>query len=215
VEPKSVMLKTSEIRHSYKGTQSFTFPEIKCEESSSLMILGKSGVGKTTLLHILGGMFKPLSGDVSINGTSIYTLRGNNLDTFRGQNIGIVFQKPHFVQSLTAEENLMLAQKMAGNSVSTNTVHELLQQLNLDHKAKALSYKMSQGEQQRLSIARAIINKPGLILADEPTSALDDENCKKVVELLEYQSEQLKAALVIVTHDKRLKQYFKNHIELS
>ena len=209
------MLKTSEIRHSYKVTQRFTFPEIKCEESSSLMILGKSGVGKTTLLHILGGMFKPLSGDVSINGTSIYTLRGNNLDTFRGQNIGIVFQKPHFVQSLTAEENLMLAQKMAGNSVSTNTVHELLQQLNLDHKAKALSYKMSQGEQQRLSIARAIINKPGLILADEPTSALDDENCKKVVELLEDQSEQLKAALVIVTHDKRLKQYFKNHIELS
>ncbi len=209
------MLKTSEIRHSYKRTQRFTFPEIKCEESSSLMILGKSGVGKTTLLHILGGMFKPLSGDVSINGTSIYTLRGNNLDTFRGQNIGIVFQKPHFVQSLTAEENLMLAQKMAGNSVSTNTVHELLQQLNLDHKAKALSYKMSQGEQQRLSIARAIINKPGLILADEPTSALDDENCKKVVELLEDQSEQLKAALVIVTHDNRLKQYFKNHIELS
>ena len=89
------MLKTSEISHSYKGTQRFTFPEIKCEESSSLLILGKSGVGKTTLLHILGGMFKPLSGEVSINGSSIYKLRGNSLDKFRGQNIGIVFQKPH------------------------------------------------------------------------------------------------------------------------
>jgi len=209
------MLKTSEISHIYKGTQRFTFPEIKCEESSSLLILGKSGVGKTTLLHILGGMLKPLSGNVSINGTSIYKLRGNKLDKFRGQNIGIVFQKPHFVQSLNAEENLLLAQKMAGNTVDINAGQELLKQLNLDHRTKSLSYKMSQGEQQRLSIARAIINKPGLILADEPTSALDDENCKKVVELLEHQSEQLKAALVIVTHDSRLKQYFNNHIELS
>lgn len=209
------MLKTTQISHSYKGTQRFNFPEINCGESENLLILGRSGVGKTTLLHILGGILKPMEGKVSISEQDIYGLSGNKLDKFRGRNIGIVFQKPHFVQSVSAEDNLLLAQKMAGQPSDRKKARELLERLDLVHRAGSQTRKMSQGEQQRLSIARAVINSPKLILADEPTSALDDHNCREVVALLEHQSQNLNAALVIVTHDNRLKDYFKNHIELS
>ena len=209
------MLETSTISHNYKGTQRFDFPEIKCHSAQTLLILGPSGVGKTTLLHILGGILKPLSGSVKIDNKSLYDLSGNKLDRFRGQNIGIVFQRPHFVQSISAEENLLLAQKISGNDCDKKTVTRLLNKLNIHDRAHANSNTMSQGELQRLSIARSIINNPKLILADEPTSALDDINCKEVIDLLEYQSKELNAALVIVTHDNRLKQYFNDHIELK
>ncbi len=208
------MLETSQISHNYKGTQIFNFPDIICQQESTLLILGHSGVGKTTLLHILGGILQPSKGKISINNTSLYEMAGNKLDDFRGKNIGIVFQKPHFVQSISAQENLMLAQKMAGNSIDKQHINDLLKKMNLENRANFKTYTMSQGEQQRLSIARAIINGPKLILADEPTSALDDKNCDEVIKLLEYQSKSLKAALIIVTHDNRLKKYFKEHIEL-
>jgi len=209
------MIKTSEIAHNYKGTQRFDFPDIYCPGGQTLLILGRSGVGKTTLLHILGGILKPKQGTVSINETDIYTLSGNRLDKFRGQNIGIVFQKPHFVASVNARENLLIAQKMAGQPIDLQQADQLLHRLQLQDRAFAKSYNMSQGEQQRLSIARAVINKPRLILADEPSSALDDKNCEEVVALLEEQARDLNAALVIVTHDNRLKSYYKNQIELG
>ncbi len=209
------MLKASQISHSYKGTQRFDFPDINCQAGQTLLVLGQSGVGKTTLLHILAGILKPESGEITIDGTALYAQSGNKLDKFRGKNIGIVFQKPHFVSSITAKENLLLAQKMAGNPANESRVMELLERLNIAHRAGALTYKMSQGEQQRLSIARAIINKPKLILADEPSSALDDTNCEQLVRLLEEQAKLLNASLVIVTHDNRLKSFYDNQIELS
>lgn len=209
------MLKTSEISHSYKGSQSFNFPDIYCPARETLLILGQSGVGKTTLLHILGGILPPKKGSVSINDTSIYDLPGNKRDKFRGKQIGIVFQKPYFVQSLNATENLMLAQKMAGLTPDKSWIKELLDNLRLSHRAASMTFTMSQGEQQRLSIARAVINKPSLILADEPSSALDDINCKQLIELLDKQALELNASLVIVTHDNRLKQYHSNQIELN
>lgn len=180
-----------------------------------MLILGQSGVGKTTLLHILAGILKPQEGQVYIGDKALYGLSGNQLDKFRGQHIGLVFQKPHFVQSITAEENLLLTQKMAGQPTDKKLADSLLSKLNIGHRKSAKAYKMSQGEQQRLSIARAIINRPKVILADEPTSALDDKNCEKVIDLLKEQAEEVKASLLIVTHDNRLKDIFSNYIELS
>ncbi|MBT8231016.1 MAG: ATP-binding cassette domain-containing protein [Saprospiraceae bacterium] len=208
------MIKTSNIIHKFSDSVSFEFPDIICEQEKTLLVLGQSGVGKTTLLHILAGILKPTSGDVFIGNTPLYGLKGHKLDKFRGKNIGLVFQKPHFVQSVTAEENLFLAQKMAGQPLDKKLSAELLDALNLNHRKTAKTYEMSQGEQQRLSIARALINKPRLILADEPTSALDDKNCEEVIKLLEQHSENVKAALVVVTHDNRLKDFFSNNIEL-
>ncbi len=208
------MLKTSGITHAYDEKLKFNFPDINCGNSQTLLVLGQSGVGKTTLLHILAGILKPNQGEVIIEDTNIYKLSGNKLDKFRGQNIGLVFQKPHFVQSVSAEENLLLAQKMAGNNLDKKYASELFETLNLGHRKNAKTYEMSQGEQQRLSIARALINKPKVILADEPTSALDDKNCEEVIKLLERHSEIVNASLIVVTHDNRLKDFFNNKVEL-
>jgi putative ABC transport system ATP-binding protein len=209
------MLQTSDISHHYSATQRFAFPDILCQANQTLLILGQSGVGKTTLLHILAGILQPDKGSVQINTQSLYDMGSSRLDQFRGQHIGLVFQKPHFIQSVNAEENLWLAQKIAGKTVDKKKATRILEQLKLDHKAQSYTYNMSQGEQQRLSIARAIINDPQIILADEPTSALDDVNCQEVVRLLEQQAKKVNACLIVVTHDNRLKSLFNNYIELS
>jgi len=209
------MLKTSHLSHSYSGDQKFTFPDISCSSDETLLVLGNSGVGKTTLLHILAGILKPVSGDVILDDTSIYGLSGRKLDVYRGHNIGLVFQKPHFVQSISAEENLLLAQKVSGKPTDRKSVQRIMEKLDIYGRRSAKAYQMSQGEQQRLSIARALINQPKLILADEPSSALDDVNCNKVVQLLQEQSAEVNAALVIVTHDNRLKDIFSNYILLN
>ncbi len=209
------MLTTSHLAHAYNSQQRFTFPDINCKSGQTLLILGSSGVGKTTLLHILAGILKPKEGEVNIDRTNLYRLSTNALDQYRGQHIGLIFQKPHFVQSVSAKENLMLAQDMANKSQNLNKINELLSALNIEHKADARTHLMSQGEQQRLSIARAMVNDPKLILADEPTSALDDTNCNEVVHLMRTQADAANAALVIVTHDQRLKDLFPDHIELS
>jgi len=208
------MLSTRNLGHKYSNSQSFKFPDINCRPNETLLVIGNSGVGKTTLLHILAGILKPSQGEVLIDDTSIYKQSPNALDTFRGQNVGLIFQKPHFVQSVSAQENLSLAQTMAGNSVDKKRIASLLDSLNISKKASAKAYRMSQGEQQRLSIARALINNPKLILADEPTSALDDKNCEDVIKLLQDQAATVNAALVIVTHDSRLKDLFSDQVEL-
>lgn len=209
------MLNTKNLSHKYKGSQGFTFPDISCAPKETLVVLGQSGVGKTTLLHILAGILKPSKGEVLIDNASLYKQSTNALDTFRGQNIGMIFQKPHFVQAVNARENLFLAQSMSSQEVDKKRVENLLDQLNISNRSTAKTYQMSQGEQQRLSIARALVNNPKLILADEPTSALDDNNCNEVVSLLKHQAEAVGAALVIVTHDSRLKEIFPNQVELN
>ncbi len=209
------MLKTTSISHNYSASSSFSFPDISCNSNETLLVLGNSGVGKTTLLHILAGILSPREGEVLIDGTSLYKLSSNRLDRFRGQNIGLIFQKPHFVQSISAEENLLLSQKMSGQTPDKSQVKTILEKLNIYNRKSAKNYQMSQGEQQRLSIARALINKPKVILADEPTSALDDDNCESVVQLLQEQSQAVGASLIIVTHDNRLKNIFNNYIQIN
>ena len=209
------MLRTHTLSHQYSVDQRFTFPDIICQANETLLVLGNSGVGKTTLLHILAGILHPKQGEVIIGESNLYKMKGNKLDRFRGQNIGLIFQKPHFVQSISAEENLLLSQRMAGQSPDKSQVKTILEKLNIYSRKSAKNYQMSQGEQQRLSIARALINNPKVILADEPTSALDDHNCRSVVELLQEQSLAVGASLIIVTHDNRLKNIFHNCIEIN
>lgn len=208
------MLSTDSIVHQYSGTQKFTFPDFQCNPAETILVLGQSGVGKTTLLHILAGILKPDQGNVFINEQSLYGLPGSKRDKYRGQNIGLVFQKPHFIASLTAEQNLQIAQKMAGQKQDSELINQLFTTLNLAPKKNSYTYNMSQGELQRLSIARALINNPKIILADEPTSALDDKNCDEVIQLLERHAKEVGAALIIVTHDNRLKKMFDNQVEL-
>jgi ABC-type lipoprotein export system ATPase subunit len=210
------MLQTYDLQFSYAGAtpSSFAFPDLQATSGDPLLILGQSGVGKTTLLHLLAGILRPQRGQILIGETDIAQLSIRDMDRFRGQYIGIVFQQAHFVQALTVGRNLQLAQYLAGSRPDRQRIDELLGRLGLTHKLDQSAQRLSLGEQQRVSIARAVLNRPQLLLADEPTSALDDQNTAEVIDLLSDTAKQAGAALVIVTHDQRLKDRFSNRVPL-
>ncbi|MEP6713772.1 MAG: ABC transporter ATP-binding protein [Ferruginibacter sp.] len=209
------MLQTTNIKFSYNPDTLFRFPDISCADSKTLLITGSSGKGKTTLLHLLAGILKPTAGNININATDITTLKAKKLDHYRGQHIGMVFQQSHFVASLSVLDNVMLAQYLSGRKRDSKQALVLLESLGVASQKNKKPSQLSIGQQQRVSIARALINNPAVLLADEPTSSLDDENCFAVARLLQQQAIQFNTALVIVTHDSRLKQLFHQSIALS
>ena len=207
------MLKTKELEFNYENQMFFKFQNIDLKSNENLLIIGDSGVGKTTLMHLLAGLLKSNSGSIKLFDKELNLMSPSQLDSFRKNNIGIVFQRPHFVNSLTVKENLQLAQYLA-NTKDNNRIEDILKNLNIFNKSNKKTNQLSQGEKQRASIALAIVNSPKLILADEPTSSLDDNNCAKVIELLKKQATDFGAQLIVITHDSRLKKHFKNTIEL-
>jgi putative ABC transport system ATP-binding protein len=209
------MIQTNKLTFQYNDQQQFVFPNMHCAQGSHWLILGQSGCGKTTLLHLLGGLMAAASGSIYINEQNLNALSGKALDQFRGRNIGIIFQQSHLIKALTVEDNLLTAQYLAGTTQDRNKVKALLERLNLSDKLNAKPQNLSLGEQQRVAIARALVNDPAVILADEPTSSLDDKNCAEVVQLLLDQSKASNATLVIVTHDNRLKLLFDQQILLE
>jgi len=206
------MIQTDNLTFKYKNKeQVFNFPEIALKEKESLLILGESGIGKTTLLHLLAGLLKPKSGKITINDININTLPNHKLDKFRGKNIGMVFQKKHAIQSLSVFENLKARLFFSSKK---NDINALLEELNLNDCKNSKTNKISEGQLQRLGIALSVIHNPQIILADEPTSSLDDENCKIVINLLKKQAEKNNANLIVITHDQRIKPFFQNTITL-
>lgn len=208
------MLKSEALTFHYNSGPDLAFPDIHCKRGEHWLLLGQSGSGKTTLLNLLAGLRTPKSGTILVGDTAINQLSASKLDQFRGQHIGIIFQQSHFIRALTVEENLQLAQKLAGLKIDSNKIKTMLDRLNIGHKLKSKTKDLSVGEQQRVAIARALINEPFVILADEPTSALDDVNTSQVIQLLKEQAQVANATLVIVTHDNRLKVQFEKQIQL-
>ena len=207
------MIKTNGVEFNYDNQVFFKFQDINLKSSENLLIIGSSGIGKTTLLHLLAGLLESSSGSIKLFEKELSDLSSHQLDKFRKNNIGIVFQRPHFVNSLTVKENLQLAQYIA-NKKDNNRIENILKNLNILDKSDKKTNQLSQGEKQRASIALAIVNSPKLILADEPTSSLDDINCDNVIKLLKKQATDFGAQLIVITHDSRLKKHFKNSIEL-
>lgn len=207
------MIKTKGVEFNYDNQVFFKFQDIDLKSSENLLIIGSSGIGKTTLLHLLAGLLESSSGSIKLFEKELNDLSSHQLDRFRKNNIGIVFQRPHFVNSLTVKENLQLAQYIA-NKKDNNRIENILKNLNILDKSDKKTNQLSQGEKQRASIALAIVNSPKLILADEPTSSLDDINCDNVIKLLKKQATDFGAQLIVITHDSRLKKHFKNSIEL-
>ena len=206
------MIETKSLEFSYDNSFVFKFPDIKLKSNENLLVLGNSGIGKSTLLHNLAGILRPKSGSIKIFDQDISILSELELDKFRGQNIGIIFQRSHFVNSLTVGENLELAQFLGRNK--KGNIKETLNNLKILDKINKKPKELSQGERQRASIALAIINSPKLILADEPTSSLDDTNCSNVIKILKEQALKYQAQLIVITHDSRLKKHFKKSISL-
>ena len=209
------MISIKSVAHSYNDTQQISFKDWQINDGEQWLLLGESGSGKTTLLHILSGILKPKQGEVQISDTSIYQLSSKKIDQFRGRHIGIVFQRPHLIKSLTIGENLVMAQSFANLPENHDRVNEVLKSLDILHKKNEYPSALSQGQLQRVSIARAVINKPALLIADEPTSSLDDKNAKAVLELLMQQSGLNQATLVVATHDKRVKDAFTHTYDLA
>ena len=208
------MLVSKDLTFSYDNSKVFHFPNITLDKREHLLVLGESGIGKTTMIQLLAGLLTAHSGELLINGTDITTLNSTQLDLFRGKHIGMVFQRPYFVRNISVLENLLLSLYLSKNKQDEKKALHLLDHIGLADKKNHQPNQLSQGEQQRMSIALAVLKNPDLILADEPTSSLDDTNCYKIAQLLEEQAQSTNAQLIIITHDSRLKTHFNKSITL-
>jgi putative ABC transport system ATP-binding protein len=209
------MIKSEHLTYQYsKGSPILSFPSFSLKKGKNLLVLGDSGIGKTTLLHLLAGLLKPVTGNIYIDTIGLNTLKSNTLDKFRGKNIGIAFQKKHAIQSLNVFDNLKARLFFSNQSVNSKKIETVLEQLGLSELKKNKVNALSEGQLQRLGIALSVIHNPKVILADEPTSSLDDKNCKIVIELLIDQAKQTNANLIVITHDHRIKSFFKNSMIL-
>jgi len=208
------MIETRDLKFKYPKDQSFSFPDIHLAPEEHLLVLGPSGVGKTTLLNLLSGILPAASGTITIDGVQLTSLNRESLDEFRGANIGLVFQQYHYVKSLTVEENLKLRQYFPKKIIDRTRRLAMAERLGLSPLLHKKIIQLSQGQQQRLSIALGLIHQPKVVLADEPTSNLDDSNCERVLSLLKEEAQLCGSSLVIITHDKRVTAYFKNQMVL-
>lgn len=210
------MIATENLTFQYTAeTPLLRFPDVQCGAGDRLLLLGESGCGKTTLLHLMSGLLMPKSGEVVIAGTALSNLSNREIDRFRGKHVGIVFQRPHFVQSLTVLQNLALPGFLSGKGTDSERAQAMLERLGIGNKGQQRPKDLSIGEQQRAGIARALIHAPSVLLADEPTSALDDRSTDRVISLLEAEADRAGAALVVVTHDTRLKDRYANRVTLK
>jgi ABC-type lipoprotein export system ATPase subunit len=210
-----MMIEVDDLMFKYPDGRQLSFGSFKIDHGQHSLILGESGSGKTTLLHLLGGLLRGFSGGLKVNGTDVRSLSDTDLDHFRGQYIGFIFQKMHLVRSLNVEQNLLLSPWLSGGIPSRQRAEETLERLGLSDKLQSKVSQLSQGQAQRVAIARAVMNKPSVIIADEPTSALDDRNCNEVVELLLAVAKENNSTLVIATHDQRLKSRISNRIDVA
>ena len=209
------MFEIRNLKHAYDGAEVLNVTAWRAEQGAHWLILGPSGSGKTTLLHILAGILRPSSGSASVAGQELPALRPAALDRFRGRNIGLVLQRLHLIPSLTVMGNLLLAQYLAGLPQDRARAEETLAALDLRDKGEAHPHELSFGQAQRVAVARAMVNRPRLLLADEPTSNLDDARCLQALDLLQAQARACDATLVIATHDQRIRARIPNQFELK
>lgn len=199
------LLELKDVRKSYgydeNKVDALSHVHLTIEEGSFVAIVGKSGSGKSTFLHVAGGLTKPQAGEVILENQSLYDMRDDQLSRFRRRRIGFVFQFYNLISSLNVIENIVLPIHLDHVQEDQEYIDELLEFLDLKDKKTAFVRELSGGEQQRVAIARALAMKPALILADEPTGNLDAQNSEQVVNLLRLSQKRYKQTLILVTHD--------------
>ena len=208
-----VTISTQDIRKVYDGgTVALEGVSVDIMDGEWTSIVGPSGSGKTTLLNILSCLDSPSNGEVTIEGTSIIGMGQDQLTRFRKEHIGLVFQQYHLVPYLTALENVMMAQYFH-SKVDNGGAEAALEEVGLGHRKHHLPSQLSGGEQQRVCIARALVNEPSILLADEPTGNLDQENGKNVLELIAKLQEQ-GMTVIMVTHNPEIADMGDRTIEI-
>lgn len=178
------MVHTKNLKFSYDNAAFMNFPDISLKEEENLVVVGDSGKGKTTLLQLLSLLITPFSGDIYLNNIDMAKLSNKKKDDFRRKNIGLVFQKSIFLQSLTLIENIQAKLLFSKTKIEFSKIEEILTDLGIVELMNKKMFELSEGQKQRASIALAVINQPSVILADEPTSSLDDNNSRRVINLL-------------------------------
>lgn len=196
------ILDIQNLRYEAGGKTILDVNALSVDAGEHVLLLGASGSGKTSLLHLVSGFLKPTSGAIQFNGQDFSALDSAARDGVRGQFMGFVFQGNHLIRHLTAFQNVALV------SDDRERIHGLFSTLGLQGMEKRKVSSLSFGEAQRVGIARAVAHRPKLILADEPTSALDDANAVAVIDLLKAQARDAGAALIVSTHDARIKEGF-------
>ncbi len=174
---------------------------LKLEEGKFIVILGPSGAGKSTLLNMLGGLDSPTSGTIKVNGRDISTLNGNELADYRAATVGFVFQFYNLIPTLTVYENVALVKDIAPNALDAK---KMLVEVGLANHLQNFPSELSGGEQQRVSIARALAKNPQILLCDEPTGALDSETGVLVLKLLLSMARNYGKTIVVVTHNQNI-----------
>ena len=200
------MIEVKELHKSYGTTEVLKGVNGRISKGDFITIVGASGAGKSTLLHLVAGLDSYNSGSISFDGMSLGNLSKKELNEYRNNHVGLVFQFHNLLPELTALENITLPRWISGkmDDSAERKANELLQLLGIEHRAHHLPNEMSGGEQQRVAIARALINEPALLLADEPTGNLDSANAAAVHELLLKLNQELGQTIVVVTHNKEL-----------
>ncbi len=180
--------------------------DLEIADGTIVAIVGPSGAGKSTLLHMLGGLDRPTKGKVTVDGRDLFAMRDDELAHFRNAHVGFVFQFHHLLPEFTAAENIAIPALFGGVSMkeAMERAGKLLAEVGLQARGEHRPAELSGGEQQRVAVARALVNNPTVVLADEPTGNLDSANAEKMHELLESLSRAHRTTFVIVTHNDAL-----------
>ncbi len=179
---------------------------INIEKGEFVAIVGTSGSGKSTLLNMLGGLDRPDSGKVFVDGKDIFSLNDEELTIFRRRKIGFIFQNYNLVPSLNVYENIVLPVELDGNIPDKEYINTIISTLGLSEKTENLPNNLSGGQQQRVAIARALASKPAIILADEPTGNLDSKTSQDVLGLLRITSQKFSQTIAMITHNEEIAQ---------
>jgi lipoprotein-releasing system ATP-binding protein len=211
------MIAVKNLNKSYGELQVLKDINLDIEEGKITVIVGASGAGKSTLLQLIGTLDSPDSGDISINKQSITALTSNEIAALRNDNIGFVFQFHHLLPEFTALENVIIPARINGKDlkIAEQRAKDLLIKLGLNDRMDHKPNQLSGGEQQRVAVARALINQPKLILADEPSGNLDSNNAKELHELFIQLRDELNQTFVIVTHNEDLTQLADRVVQIA
>ena len=174
------------------------------EKGDFVAIIGPSGSGKSTLLHTLGGVDRPTGGKVLVNGQDVYSRSDEQIAVFRRREVGLIYQFYNLIPVLNVEENMSLPVLLDGRNVNRDRLRELIRELDLVGREKHLPNQLSGGQQPRVSIGRALMNSPSIVLADEPTGNLDSKNSHEIVELLKRMNREYNQTLIMITHDESI-----------
>lgn len=198
------MIRVSNLHKSYQSVKVLKGINLEIQKGEIVSIVGTSGAGKTTLLQIMGTLDNADAGEISISGESVSGMKSSQLSQFRNRNIGFIFQFHQLLPEFTALENVCIPAWIGNANDSKEEAMQLLELLKVSHRASHKPSELSGGEQQRVAVARALINKPAVVLADEPSGNLDSKNAEELHDLFFDLRKQLNQTFVIVTHNEVL-----------